>query len=78
VSLAPSVFVVGASQSSVTEPFDAWVTVIEKAASVAFALVSLTAIAMFDAVPTSAAGGVPERRPVAALNVAQVGLLAMP
>ena len=53
------------------------VTVIENAGSAVLATPSLTEIAMPDCVPAWALLGVPERRPVAALKLAQAGLLAI-
>ena len=49
-----------------------------KAGRVADAWPSETAMTMLPAVPTLAAVGVPDRRPVAGSKVAQAGLLEMP
>ena len=57
--------------------FGAAFTVIENAGNDAVALPSLTLMTMFAYEPTSAAAGVPDNRPVLALNVAQVGLFAI-
>lgn len=75
----PSSFSVGAVQLRVAEPVDTLTTVIENAGSVASPpLPSLTLITMFELVPTSAAVGVPDRRPVVVLKLAQAGLFAIP
>ncbi len=69
----PFVFCVGAAQSSVALPLAVWVTAIAKAGKVALVVPSLTAMAMFEYVPTLAAVGVPDNSPVALLKVAQLG-----
>ena len=69
----PSVFRVGGVQLSVAEPFAVSLTAIENAGSVADALPSLTLIVTFAYEPACALVGVPDRRPVDVLNVAQEG-----
>ena len=55
-------------------PFETVVTAIANGLSAVLIAPSLTEIEMFEYVPTSEAEGVPERRPVAVLNVAHAGL----
>ena len=69
----PSVFRVGGVQLSVAEPFAVSLTAMENAGNVADALPSLTLIVTFAYEPTCALVGVPDRRPVDVLNVAQEG-----
>jgi hypothetical protein len=79
VKVLPSVLRVGGVQLSVARPvaLDAALTPIEKLASEADALPSLTLIAMLPYVPTCAEVGVPESLPVLVLNEAHEGLLVM-
>ena len=75
--MLPSVFCVGACQLIVALPVAGavLVVVIENAGSEAVAAPSLTRMTMPLATP--AAVGVPDRRPVAVLNVAQLGRLSI-
>ena len=77
VSVEPSLLRVGAVQVNVAEPFETSLTVIAKAGNDVVTLPSLTRITMFEYDPTCALVGVPDRRPVEVLNVAQVGRLEM-
>ena len=69
----PSSKEVGGVHETVAERGVAASTVSENAGSAVLAWPSLTEIVMPDAVPTSAAVGVPERRPVELSKLAQAG-----
>jgi hypothetical protein len=71
----PSVAVVGGVQeiSAVPAPADGSTTVIAKGESDAVALPSVALIVIFEYVPASAVGGVPESWPVLLLKLAQAG-----
>jgi hypothetical protein len=78
VSGLPSVLVVGGCHDSVALPLTLCVTVIEKGVSEALAEPSDTEIVMPPKVmPATLLPGVPVRRPVELLNVAQLGRLTM-
>jgi hypothetical protein len=74
----PTVIAVGGTPVIVGGRFAGALTTIENVASCALPpCPSLTLMPMPENVPTSPAAGVPCRRPVVALNVAQLGLFAM-
>lgn len=74
--MLPSSLAVGGVQDKVAALLaSAPVTVMEKAGSVAVAFPSVTRMTMFECVASSV--GVPERRPVSVLNVAQIGLFSI-
>src|SRR5688572_4968411 len=77
VIVEPSVLVVGAAHDSVALPLAGAVTVIENGASESVSLVSLTEITMLEYTPAAAACGVPVKRPVLLLKVAQLGMFWM-
>lgn len=75
VSALPSVFCVGGFQLTVALPFDVATTEIVNPASDALEYPSETEMATLAYEPTSAATGVPKRRPLVAVKDAQDGLL---
>ena len=77
VSALPSRLRVGADQLRVTLPDATCATVIENDGRSVVATPSDTAMTMPEYVPTPAAVGVPESRPVVVEKLAQLGLLCM-
>ena len=73
LSVVPSVFCVGGVHDSVALPLTGADTVIENVGNETLSLPSLTEITMPEYTPACDAVGVPDRRPVLALKLAQSG-----